>query len=180
MPVDFSTFGPYALERASGQVSLDNLEDFWSAVSDEAAGLEEAVGVYVIATRKRGGAAKPWYVGKTDVGFGKRFRTHVRTQSAFNPIAGEAPKGKLYVFLIARLNASGAFSGPPRKLHGNRKSIDRVEFALIGSCYSVNRKLMNVSQKSFHAGICVPGYLGSKRGKPTKSAAELARMLEIG
>jgi hypothetical protein len=187
--VEYATCGPFELTRKNGRVDPKRLEDFWSKVKREKnayTNLDAAIGVYIVATRIGKAAPKPWYVGRTYVGFRNRFSAHLKGETAFDRISEFAPNGSLYVFLIARLNESGKFTRPRyRKVNGKHKvvsfkTIERLEFALIGSCLLRNKNLINTSEKTFHSGLSVPGYLNDKSGPPAASARTLAAMLKKG
>ena len=60
---------------------------------------------------------------------------------------------------------------------GRLKSIDRLEFALIGSCLAKNSDLLNAQEKVFHKWLTVPGYWNSHPDDYDDAALQLARML---
>ena len=185
-PVVFDTLGPFPLKRKKGWVDIDDVDAFWaSSELEKHEGIDSAIGVYIIATRKGDAPPKPWYVGKTERGFRRRFLEHVKHGTAFNPVAEHAYNGHLQVFLLVRKNSTGHFakahpypaSRPTVAKKKRHKSIDRLEFALIGACYVKNKKLLNVSQRTFHATLHVPGFLNSA-GKPSNAARLLKSMLK--
>jgi hypothetical protein len=174
MPTDFKTFGPFDFPNTSS-VTNEDLKQFWSSSNiDE--GLVTAIGVYILCRKIGSNPPKPWYVGRTDKGFRRRLKQHVRG-GTFRRLDELAPNGKLQVFLIARTNPGGkSFKKKGKNL---LKSIRMLEFLLIGMCLTRNKRLLNTSEKAFHKGLYVPGYLNNKRGKPGKPARGLAEMLNV-
>ena len=188
MAGSFMTYGPFELERTGGYVSPDELRSFWEKVTENYPGLDRGIGVYVMGTRRGGGSVKPWYVGRTDKGFSRRLRSHARSQRILHKLAEAAPRGALQIFLLGKIGSSGNLVGPLKKpisfgpeLNKREtrpdKAITKLEFSLIGSCYVINKKLINVSGKKFHQSLNVPGYLNEKRGRPNMSARAFANML---
>jgi len=172
--LDFETYGPFLFAREAEYVSRDALRDFWDEVEETARGLEDAVGVYVISVRGRG-SLKPWYVGKTDKGFRKRFAQHAFELKLFSSLHGAAPHGAIEVHLLARMTPRRkGFRAPARK---KVPSIDRLEDLLIGTCYSRNPLLLNTSKLSYKKRLRVPGYLHDKPGKPSGAASSLRSLL---
>lgn len=178
--MNFSTFGPFVID----EWSTDGLEKFW-ADSDRiqealgySTGLRKAIGIYIVVVEDANGSLVPWYVGKTDNGFGIRFKQHrnaTKVRSIFR-IKSKAVK----VFLIARITSSGKLKKvtPRMKASEGLKSIDKVEFALIGSCLAVNPKIINTREKIFHTLLHVPGYLNSDPKNYDEAALQLANMLK--
>jgi hypothetical protein len=172
MAVRYETFGPFGLERDGNKFREEALLKMWSGVESSNKELPGAVGVYILAiSAKRGSALKPWYVGRTDK---QCFRDRFKQQlGKFGNVLDLAKNGKPQVFLIARITSSGNFTKPSKtKLPYN----DKVESLLIDSCLTQNSELIN-AKKVKHLGLVVPGYRNSDRGKPTKAAKELRRML---
>jgi hypothetical protein len=124
----------------------------------------------------RSGELVPWYVGKTDKGFGIRFRQHLAGRK-LAPLF-EMKVVAIRVFVIALVTSAGKLK---RKLSaaGFVRSIDRLEFALIGSCLEKNKNLINTKEKVFQKGLHVPGYLNSEPKNYDESAQQLAKMLEV-
>jgi hypothetical protein len=137
-------------------------------------GLEDAIGVYII-TIKHGSSAKPWYVGKTDKGFGKRIRGHADSRKLFAGLAGNAPKGQVELIFLARRSRDG--DGFKRPSKNDSPSADALEHLLIGSCFAKNRLLLNVQRKNLYRELRVPGYMNDGKGKPSSSASSLRKLL---
>jgi hypothetical protein len=171
---EFRTYGPFSLEREQSIISRDALEEFWNEVEENAKGLGEAVGVYVISIRNKSSAI-PWYVGKTDRGFRKRFAQRAGHSKLFSKLQSEVPRGTVEIHLLARMTAKRkAFKGPGKQ---KLRSTDRLEELLIGTCYSKNRKLLNLQKMMFHKRMRVPGYLNDSQGKPNEAALSLRSLL---
>ena len=185
MATHFKTIGPLELKRTAGHVDRVSLAALWARANAVEAGLARAVGVYVIATSK-GGILTPWYVGKSDNGFKNRLS---EKHHAFNLIANSQPKGSLYLFLLAKVSSKkGVLAKPPKKKFVEfgdefksrrkpRKSINKLEFLLIRSCLLRNTELVNAKEKTFYAGLVVPGYLSDEQNDLSDSAMSLAKML---
>jgi hypothetical protein len=171
--VKFSTYGPFQLT----EMSPEGVRALFESINATKANLQYAIGVYIFATMDSKGKLIPWYVGKTDKGFGRRLRNHLDA-GKFHHLQSDS--GPISVFLIARVTPSGRLkkkvTGRTRGRSG-LKSIDRLEFALIGTCLLLNTDLMNKSEKNFHTSMHVPGYLNSPVSSRNKSATELAKML---
>jgi hypothetical protein len=176
MEYEFDTYGPFVLERKASELRPGALEKFWTEVEKKHPGLDVGIGVYIIGSRQKGRPVKPWYVGKTDRGFRRRFNQHARGKKVFPALSEAAPNGDLAVFLIARLTPNT--NALKRRTIGRLNSIDALEFMLIGSCLSTNKRLLNAKKMSLHKGLVVPGYLNAKRGKPNASAKHLKNMLQ--
>jgi hypothetical protein len=185
MATHFKTVGPLELKRTVGRVDRVGLAALWKRANAEVPGLARAVGVYVLATSK-GDILTPWYVGKSDNGFKNRLS---EKHHAFDLIADSQPKGNLYLFLLVKVSAKkGVLAKPPKKKflefgdefksrRKPRKSINRLEFLLIRSCLLCNPELVNAKEKTFYAGLVVPGYLNHEQDDLSDSAMSLARML---
>jgi hypothetical protein len=170
MPAIFETYGPFELERRHG-VDEDALDTFWGEkVKPD---LSNECGIYIICTQYGSAPLKPWYVGQTHRRYESRFRQHLR-QGKFYELEKKSPNGPLQIFLIARRTST---SKPTRSARRNSKAIREIEFALIGACLSVNKKLLNVSEANFFNKIHVPGFRGAKLGRPELAATKLASML---
>jgi len=179
VPARFETLGPFELTRKEGVVEASSLNQIWKEPRD----LRYGVGVYIIASRKRGKLV-PWYVGRSDRGFASRLNRH----SIFEKIYSKVKRGSLFLFLIARVTTkTGSLkkalrrhveSGDSfRSFSAKLKSINRLEFALIGSCMAQNEDLLNLQEKAFHRGLIVPGYLNDSNETLTSPAEELGKML---
>lgn len=175
MAARFLTKGPFKLGRTKGFMNADAFEAIWCEEPD----LKKAKGVYIIAT-KVGTRLVPWYVGKSDLGFGSRFRQH----PIFQVIGRESPNGDLYLFMLVRVTPKGKSmraaktqADPGRLKIRKLKSIDRLEYALIGTCLKLNANLLNEKLKRFHEGLVVPGYLPNPNQDQEDSAQQLAKML---
>jgi hypothetical protein len=178
--MNFSTFGPFPMS----EWSQEGLKTFWDKTDtvqkrlDYPTGLNKAIGVYIVALEGVGGALIPWYVGKTDNGFGIRFKQHLRGARFASLFSKNSPAVK--VFLIARVTSSAKLKRVTRKMREGKgmKSIDRLEFALIGSCLARNPDLVNKREKKFHGGLHVPGYWNSNPKNYDLAARKLAKMLK--
>jgi hypothetical protein len=190
MSIKFDTFGPLLLSRADQIVTADELRTFSKALEGEKTGLSKAIGVYVFGLKDSKGEIVPWYVGKSDKGFSRRFDEHSkgRGENLYEKLAKRMPTGDLQVFLIARLTPSEKFmkaktakskTGSKRKRTKPVKSIDRLEFALIGTCLAKNQDLINRSQKTFHEDFHVPGYMEGNNPSESASATSLRRTLRV-
>lgn len=175
MTARFVTMGPFDLARTRGFLDAQALQKIWTG--DPA--LEKAIGVYVIAS-KNGKNLLPLYVGKSNRSFGSRLNKH----SIFTTLAKNYPKDDLCIFLIARVTtARGDYKTATRKVVRDGvelqklKSIDRLEFALIGTCLTLNKNLLNEQNKKFLEGLDVPGYLPNNGRYADHSATALSRML---
>ena len=186
MATHFKTIGPFELRRTRGIVSRASLEALWrEANAQEHGRLSRGVGVYVLATGTRESLV-PCYVGKSDNGFKNRLS---EKHHAFELISRSEPKGNLYIFLFAKASPKkGVLAKPPKKKflevgddfrarRKPRKSINKLEFLLIRSCLLRNPNLVNAKEKTFHAGLIVPGYVNDGDGKPSESVKILRKML---
>jgi hypothetical protein len=172
--LDFETYGPFVLEREENYVSRDALGDFWDQVEEKVRGLEQAIGVYVISVRNAR-STSPWYVGKTDKGFRKRFSQHAMQLKLFAALHSAAPRGTIEIYFLARMmSRRNGFRAPAKK---EVKSVARLEELLIGTCYSRNSRLLNVQKMSAYKKLRVPGYLNDKVGKPNQAASSFNKLL---
>lgn len=175
MSLDFETYGPFVLEREENYVSRDALDDFWDRVEEKVKGLEQAIGVYVISARSAKSTSRPWYVGKTDKGFKKRFSQHAMQLKLFAALHNAAPRGTVEIYFLARMMSRRKnFRAPAKK---QVKSVTRLEELLIGTCYSRNSQLLNVQKMSSYKKLRVPGYLNDKVGKPSQAASSFNKLL---
>lgn len=173
--MNFLTFGPFELKEISPH-AIDKLFDEIKATQER---LPEAIGVYIFAKRSGRDKLIPLYVGKTDRGFGGRIRNHLDA-AIFD---GSLSQGdRLNIFLIARATSPKKLKRVTPKMRASKKgmkSINELEFALIGSCIELNPKLINKSESRFHRTLHVPGYLNSPAHERDASAKKLAAMLKI-
>jgi len=174
--MEFNTFGPFEVRKKSGSDIKDDLTSFFELIDEKHPGLSSASGVYVLCKQNGNAAPKPWYVGRTTAsrGFKGRFWEHYHNDF-YARLNETAPNGKLVGFLLARMNAGGRSFRTARA--SDLKSINMLEFLLIGACLTCNESLLNASEKAFHRGFHVPGYLNKKPGKPNKAAQAFAEML---
>jgi hypothetical protein len=169
--MNFATYGPYELK----EWSRNGIHALFDEAVEEQDGLNKAIGIYIISTRNRKGKLIPAYVGKTVNSFGKRFLEHYGSNK-FHHLFSE--KSSVHVFLIPRITGKGKFVKSTAKLKkSGLPSIDRLEFALIGSCLAQNSELINVRDATLHKTFHVPGYWNSKPKDFDNAARELATML---
>ena len=147
-------------------------KDLRNAIDERLAGKPKALeawkkacGCYVFAIAKKGGAAKPWYVGKTTTTFrfqclsGDKptmYRTLLRKQSHGTPT----------MYLVAQVKPThGSFAKP------NKSAIEWLETLLIAQAYKRNPKLENIQKTDKLKNLEVIGFLGDKRegGNPAAS-----------
>jgi hypothetical protein len=171
--MNFSTYGPFELR----EMSPAGIDKLFESIKKTDKNLQYAIGVYIVAAKDNDGELIPWYVGKTDNEFGKRLIQHF-DGARFYKLAAE--RGPLSFFLIARVTPSGRLKKVTARMRETPglKSIDRLEFALIGSCSSRNSELLNKREKSFHTIMHVPGYWNSSVEHYDDAARELAGMLK--
>jgi hypothetical protein len=146
--------------------------------------LGSAVGVYIIAVKKKS-KLFPWYVGKTDVGFRKRFLSH---SSTFQKLAELSGSDDFKIFVIPRITPTKAkFKRGSRKTqskHSERPvrglpSVEALENLLIGACLTVNKDVTNRKKVSLHKEMHVPGFLNDGDVETDSSALALRAMLEV-
>jgi hypothetical protein len=186
VPATFRTFGPYELCREFGKVTRKSLKSFWERVSAESGfeDLPKGMGVYVLSTKIGKEKFRPWYVGLTrKQTFGSRFyqHGHNKPNSPFVRLAEHRRKGSVYVFLLPRTTSptklmKSTVGEKKRKTKVN--SIRELEFMLIGRCWAVNKDLLNVSEKTFQAGLTVPGVVNYKLKRSDKAASIFAAMIQ--
>jgi len=164
--MNFVTYGPFELDEWSPE-GIDALYEKFEAKQK---GLKFSVGVYIVGCIENG-VLKPWYVGKSDKNMGGRVFKH------FNAFLEDLYKknGNLQFFLIPHITKQGRLKKSSK--NGYRKAIDRLEFALIGSCLGCNPKLLNKQEVTFHSNMKVPGYWNSPSTEHDSSAKALAKML---
>jgi hypothetical protein len=171
--MDFLTFGPFELEENAP----DAIDKLFNDIEEAKAGLQYAIGVYIFAVRSGKGLV-PLYVGKTDRGFGGRIRKHLDLHRFDEHIS---TKQMLNIFLIARATSSKKLKKVTQKMRESKKgmkSINELEFALIGSCIELNGDLINKSESKFHRALHVPGYWNSPTEERDGAAKKLAAMLK--
>jgi hypothetical protein len=173
--MNFLTFGPFELR----EISPDAIDKLFDEIKAAKEGLDDAIGVYIFAKRSGRGKLIPLYVGKTDRGFGVRFRHHLDV----GRFAGSLTKGdRLNIFLIAHATSPKRLKRVTPKMRDSKngmKSINELEFALIGSCIELNPNLINKRESRFHRTLHVPGYWNSPAHERDASAKKLAAMLKI-
>lgn len=175
----FQTYGPYELVRSLGEVKAASLEKLWSQAAVDDKQLSAAIGVYIIAMKSNTANYVPWYVGKTDKGFSSRFKQHIRYRKSFGDIGRVPGNDPFHIFLIPRMTPLSEEFRKKTAPGEHVKSIDRLEFMLIASCIAVNPHLLNRSNKVFHLGLSVPGYVNDVKPTRNKSAKRLAKMLRV-
>ena len=147
-------------------------------------GLRYGYGLYVMAA-KTGNKFIPWYVGKTDRTFGSRLNGH---RSLFE--VSERTEGRpVHLSLMARITPKNSKivrskvfrieNGEDYKVRRKKnKLIDRLEYALIEKCVSVNPDLLNVQLRKLQEGVSIPGFIGQVEPEDSdKSSKMLHRML---
>jgi hypothetical protein len=169
--MNFSTFGPFELK----EWSKPGFQSLFDGADEERDGLANAMGVYLFATRGTNGHLVPWYVGKTIQGFRIRVPQHLEHLKTLS----SKRSTKVVVFLIAQIGSSSKFLKTTAKIKSERglRSIDILEFVLIGACLAKNRKLINARDAKFHKLFHVPGYWNSKPRNYDDAARQLANML---
>jgi hypothetical protein len=171
--MNFLTYGPFEFEELSPEAIRQTFQDIDAAMKD----LQYAIGVYIFAVRE-GKGFKPLYVGKTDRGFGGRIRKHLDDHRFDGHISKSE---RLNLFLIARATSPKKLKKVTPKMRESKKgmkSINELEFALIGSCIGLNSDLLNKSESTFHTKLHVPGYWNSPVEERDAAAKKLAGMLK--
>ena len=176
-PINFGTYGPYHLRREANVITTTTLDLLWSKASFVIPG----IGVYIIAS-KRGNKLTPWYVGKTDKGFMKRFYQHLRGNHLFPRLSSVVPDEDLVVIFLARHTAGGKLK-KARRLNATTKTkaiptIDRLEYDVLKKAHARNSALVNKSKRVYLAQLSVPGFSGPHREEDTTSANALRNLLE--
>lgn len=198
----YRIFGPFAMRRMrdrtthehdpeKSKLSLDfdtkkALNPFWDDIEAQTScKLHHGRGCYIFVT-KSGRGYRPWYVGQSKKGFqGEVFRGH--KQRIYNSVVDnpEHRVGKPYLFLIARLTASGQVrtSG---KLHPSEANF--IEQLFIIHVYRKNPELKNVMKTKIAKQMHIPGVFVPSGGvfvppgpgiQQDESAAEMRRALGI-
>jgi len=166
----YQTFGPFKLTSRDDLSSQTIAGDFWDELDDKHPGLRAAIGVYLFAVQAtKKSALTPWYVGKTEDSFERRFRNH---RKLFEKLLNK--NGSVVLFLMARSRRhSKKFMGARKDLPSN----DVLETMLIERCLHLNPKLFNEDKTRYVKGLVVPGFRGKPRGKPNDSARQMKQML---
>ena len=167
---EYLTFGPFHLGAEDDLSSLLIADDFWDEIEEKYPGLRAAIGVYIFSVKStKRSSLTPWYVGKTDRGFERRFHQH---KTLFSKLLVKT--GSTSVFLIPRLKRGSAqFMKQRKKLTSN----DVLETVLIERCLELNPMLLNDSKVKYVRGLVVPGFKGAIAGKPKAPAKQLRAML---
>jgi hypothetical protein len=150
----FLTFGPFELEKNEPAA----IRAFFTRIEEAKENLEKAIGVYIFAIPNDKNELVPLYVGKTDRGFGGRIRKHLDNHKFDEHVSRQC---RLNLFLIAKSTSSKKFKKVTLKMRESKKgtkSINELEFALIGSCIELNQNLINKSESTFHRTLRVPGF----------------------
>jgi hypothetical protein len=168
----YETYGPFPIASLDDLSSRALSSNFWDDLDEKYPGVSSAIGVYIFAIRsQRTSPFRPWYVGKTDRGFQRRFHNQ---GSLFRKLMDK--NGEAFVFLIARRNqTSTEFMGSRKGLGSNNV----LETMLIERCLEVNPKLLNANKVNYVRGLVVPGFKGKTVGKPKSSARQLRTMIKL-
>jgi hypothetical protein len=169
----FKPYGPFEIPIVDGEVAKPELRAFWEGVEDEHPGLQDAVGCYVFATKARG-AARPWYVGKTEKASFKKEAFHLSKLENYRKVLKARQRGVCQLYLIARVTDGGRFRKAGRRRIG---SISKLEELLIGACLIKNPKLVNKSTTKHLREIHVPGYMNEQPGARSREAQHLSKLL---
>ncbi|HEY0307181.1 MAG TPA: hypothetical protein VGB94_03415 [Acidobacteriaceae bacterium] len=175
----FETIGPLAFPAKDGDADEKVIVQwFKSMVEEECKGLSSAVGIYIIARQVGSHPPIPWYVGETEKGFLSRFKQHSRMKRGFGDLTKIPKGGRLLVFFLPLMSGKrSGFRKAPKKV-ATILAINALEDMLIRSCLNVNENLLNVSQKTLHREMRVPGYINDAASKQSVAATELSRMLK--
>jgi hypothetical protein len=176
MKYDFQTYGPFSLGSTSPDAPLKEsaMDQVWGQVESEKLGLQDAIGIYILALKSGKSNPIPWYVGKTDSGFRKRL---TRRRRLFQALSKRSVHGEIMLFLLARRTAREKFVRPKDAGNG-LTSIEKLETMLIGSCLNRNPELLNMKKMSHFKGLRVPGYMNDNGQSNTKPAIQLRKMLK--
>ena len=115
----------------------------------------------------------------------------MNTQTVFNNLPTHLQGGVVYIFFISRVTTkkSGLIRAKQKYVESGQddvrtktkkhRSVERLEYALIGTCRTTNERLLNVQLKRFQEGLIVPGYIGdSPSSKLDESSQSLQKMLQ--
>jgi hypothetical protein len=163
----FSVAGPFEVlcqyERGGRIVTADAGPELFERVDS----LDDAKGCYVFGIRS-GGGTLPWYVGKTASGFRwECFQPHKLNK--YNEAIAKAGYGTPVLYFVVH---------PANRGRPNRPAIDELEGFLIQAAYIRNPELLNRTRVEGR-GWAIQGF-GNGRGRPPRSAIELARALGVG
>ncbi len=176
----FDTIGPIPFPGQSEDFDEKVVARWFKEVVEAKAGegLDSAVGIYIVAKQIGSRPPVPWYVGKTEAGFLRRFKQHARIKKGFGDLRQIPKGGKLVVFLFPlRTGKKAKFQKAPKKKN-SILAIKKLEEMLIRSCLIANGQLLNVSQKRLHQDISVPGYIGNAASSSSDAAISLASMFK--
>ena len=174
----FRPYGPYVLHRDANLITGSTLKKLWN----KASGVADGIGVYIIATRERD-SLLPWYVGKTDKGFQKRFYQHSRSKKhIFAKISQQLPGEEIVVMFLARETERGKIKSA-RKPSAQTKTksvatIRRLEYDILTKALDKNPELFNVSNRMYRQMLRVPGLTDNPKsevGPPKDLRALLER-----
>jgi hypothetical protein len=176
MPYNFATYGPFPLELKNGRLDASITIDLWKKLRTDQPGLENAIGIYILAIQQGKAAPKPWYVGKTDSGFKSRL---TRRHKLFQSLSKAPSIGSVHIFFLARVTPkTKKFMKASDVRRKGLRSIDSLESMLIGSCLSQNENILNVKKMSLYKELHVPGYINDKSDVVGPSALALRKMLK--
>ena len=170
----YNLFGEFEIPRAdNGRVTNEVLRNFWEKPEKSKKGLATASGCYIFGIRAARGI-RPWYVGQATVTFKQECFTPDK-RDRYDEVLANHRRGTPVLFLLARMTPKrGQFL---RRL-GDRDA-DWVEKLLIQHCLSANAKLLNVQGAVLPTEVVIHGLLNTPRGKPSKGAQDLRRLLNL-
>ena len=168
MPVRFDVDGPYVIprtQRPGGSIiTRENVSEFWAKHPD----IADACGCYVFGVRN-GRGIFPGYVGKAANGFGREvFQPHKLNH--YHQYLAHRRKGTPVLFFLMAERNRGRL---------NERAISECEQELIILAKRTNPELANVRGTKGPAFV-IPHITEGTRGRPSKSARELCRTLDIG
>jgi len=165
----FNTYGPFSLTSHDWH----DIDELYKQIQADEAGLQFAIGLYIVAAGSSGEHPIPWYVGITTREFGSRLVEHFKK----GKFAELAAKGSLDIHLIALRN-NDKFVTRDEATEAQKLIIEQIEQQLIDRCITLNEKLLNKRRWSQNQ-IRVPGFIdkgGSERDFPAAQA--LAKLLK--
>lgn len=171
----YGVFGPFDVPRHDDKCvpAPKYRRVFWREVEKNDPGLPNARGCYIFGVRASKGA-KPWYVGQTKKSFQSEcFESHKLLH--YNEALAGYRKGTPVLLFLARQTPKGKF-----QKRFAASEADDLEYLLIGNCLRANQRLLNISRTSLFREAEIPGLLNSPKGKPSKSAKFLSRLLNLG
>ena len=165
----FDTYGPFTLEKHHKD-GIDRLykEGFRG---DETKNIENAIGVYIVASQDPDGKLIPQYVGRTEYEFGTRLKQHFDKGKFINLV----DKGPIKIFLIARA-IDGRIVTKDEATENDVVLIQQLEHDLIGHCVKLNGDLLNIQNRKKRE-VYVAGYRGDDASKRERAAQELGKLL---